>query len=298
MTLKKIIALSLVILTGFLVWYFHFKPYDYAVKFTARTFPGAINQSIKLWNYSLSNAEIEKSDDLLQLKQTVVHNDSTFLYDWRITPLSDSTSMVQVFITDKDHSLHNRLTFPFYDTDFEKRVKNTVVDFNEKLKQHIGKFKVRIEGMTETEPMFCAYVSLEGRQIEKASGMMQNYSLLSNSLVEHDLELNGKPIVVINEWDQINDRIQYDFCYPIVKPDSLPEIPFISYREIKGGRAIKAVYNGNYISSDRAWYALLDYAKKEKLEVDPSPFEIFYNNPNMGGNELGWRAEIFMPLVD
>ncbi len=127
---------------------------------------------------------------------------------------------------------------------------------------------------------------------------MQNYSLLSNSLVEHDLELNGKPVVVINEWDQKNDRIQYDFCYPIVKPDSLPEIPYISYREIEGGRAIKAVYNGNYISSDRAWYALLDYAKNEKLEVEPTPFEIFFNNPSMGGNELSWRAEIFMPLVD
>lgn len=298
MKFKNIIAVSLVILSGFLVWYFLFKPYDYAVKFTARTFPGAINQSIKLWNYSLPNAEIEKSDDLLQLKQTVVFNDSTFLYDWRITPLSDSTSMVQVFITDQDHSFRNRLTFPFDDTDFEKRVRNTVVDFNEKLKQHIGKFRVSIEGITETDPIFCAFVSLEGRQIEKASGMMQNYSLLSNSLVEHDLELNGKPVVVINEWDQKNDRIQYDFCYPIVKQDSLPEIPYISYREIEGGRAIKAVYNGNYISSDRAWYALLDYATKEKLEVQPTPFEIFFNNPNMGGNELSWRAEIFMPLVD
>lgn len=298
MSLKKIISVSLVILIGFLVWYLFFKPYDYAVKFNARTFPGAINQSIKLWSYSMSDAEIEKSDDLLQLKQTVVYNDSTFLYNWRITPLTDSTSMVQVFVTDKDHSLRNRLTYPFYHTDFEKRVKNTVVDFNEKLKQHIAKFKVSIEGLTETDPVFCAYVRLESKQIEKASGMMQNYSLLSNALVEHDLELNGRPIVVINEWDQKNDRIQYDFCYPILKKDSLPEIPLISYREIKGGSAIKAIYNGNYISSDRAWYALLDYAKKENLKVEHTPFEVFHNNPNMGGNALQWKAEVYMPIME
>jgi effector-binding domain-containing protein len=72
--------------------------------------------------------------------------------------------------------------------------------------------------------------------------------------------------------------------------------PEIIYKRIPTQRAIKAVYNGNYTTSDRAWYVLLDYAKKNNLEVTGLPLEVFYNNPNLGGDALNWKAEIFMPL--
>jgi len=61
---------------------------------------------------------------------------------------------------------------------------------------------------------------------------------------------------------------------------------------------LKAIYNGNYITSDRAWYALLDYAAKNGIAVTGLPIEIFNNNPNMGTNELEWETEIFMPLKE
>jgi len=61
-------------------------------------------------------------------------------------------------------------------------------------------------------------------------------------------------------------------------------------------KVIKATYNGNYITSDRAWYSLLQYAKNNNLEVSQHLLEIFYSNPNMGGDELDWKAEIFLPI--
>ena len=56
------------------------------------------------------------------------------------------------------------------------------------------------------------------------------------------------------------------------------------------------IYNGNYITSDRAWYELLDDAERKNIEVHQTPVEVFYNNPNYGGDELNWKAEIYMPL--
>jgi effector-binding domain-containing protein len=78
----------------------------------------------------------------------------------------------------------------------------------------------------------------------------------------------------------------------------LPGHPDLNYKQIPATRALKAIYNGNYITSDRAWYTLLDYAEKMKEEVTPLPLEVFHNNPNMGGNELQWKAEIYMPLKE
>ena len=72
----------------------------------------------------------------------------------------------------------------------------------------------------------------------------------------------------------------------------------IQYKQYNQVTALKAVYNGNYITSDRAWYALLDYAKQNNIAVNNNPVEVFYNNPNYGGDEMRWKAEIYMPIKE
>jgi len=44
-------------------------------------------------------------------------------------------------------------------------------------------------------------------------------------------------------------------------------------------------------------YALIDYAKND-IALTELPMEVFHSNPNMGGNELEWKAEIYMPLKE
>jgi effector-binding domain-containing protein len=133
-------------------------------------------------------------------------------------------------------------------------------------------------------------------QYGKANGMMQNYALLSNVLVENEVQLNGRPFLEVTQWNMETDSIRFNFCYPIIQNKNLPKYPQLTYKEFESSPAIKAEYNGNYITSDRAWYILLDYARKQHLEVTGLPVEVFQNNPNMGGDELSWKAEVYMPL--
>ena len=70
----------------------------------------------------------------------------------------------------------------------------------------------------------------------------------------------------------------------------------VTYLNLNKGQGLIAIYNGNYITSDRAWYALLNYADKNNISVDALPIEIFYNNPEMGGNALLWKTEVYLPL--
>ncbi len=294
--MKKIISIIGVILIGLLVWYIFIKPYDYLVAFKVKTFPGTINQSIKTWSKSLDNSTIIDQEDINHLKQQITFNDSTYLYKWNIIVINDSTSKIKVYVKDIDHSFKNKITILFNNTDFEKKTKNLLVDFNKTLNGHIKNFKVTIVGKSELKPTYCVYVPIKSTQFGKAMGMMQNYSLLSSFIVENNIELNGKPLVEITHWDMKKDSIHFNFCYPIIKNDSLPQHDLIKYKEFEGEKALKAIYNGNYITSDRAWYALIDYAKKNNIEIENLPVEIFYNNPNLGGDELKWKAEVFMPI--
>lgn len=295
--MKKKIAFSIgMLLIVGLIWYLFIKPYDYLVTFKAKTFPGTINQTIKLWGGTVNGLESIEHKNLYELRQQFKFGDSTHVYDWKIEPINDSLSQVKVYVTDVEHSLKNKLAVPFFTTDFEIRTVKTVMDFNEKLNEHIKKFKVSILGEEEFKSSYCAYVTVKGTQYEKASGMMRNYPFLSTVLAKNNIELDGTPFVEITHWDKKTDSITYNFCFPIIRSENLPELVEIKYKSLVERKALKAIYNGNYITSDRAWYALLDYAKKEGIEVEERPIEIFYNNPNMGGNELNWKAEIYMPI--
>lgn len=279
-----------------LIWYLFLKPHDYVVRFEIKALPGTINQTIKSWGNGLDAAEFLGQDDLSNLKYRIKFNDSTYTYHWKLESLNDSVSKVKVYVTDTDHSIANRLAIPFSETDFEKRTKKTVEEFAKTLKDHLESFKVKVTGKVDIPAKYCACVSLKGTQVGKARGMMEYYSVLSGMMTENNIGLDGRPMIEVEDWDMKNDSIAYNFCFPVIQTDSLPKGPGIFYKKIETKPAIHAVYNGNYITSDRAWYALLDYANKNNIAVDKKPLEVFHTNPNMGGNSLEWETEVFMPI--
>lgn len=295
--MRKKLGLSLlVLLFGALLWYLFLKPDDYVVRFKAKALPGTINQAAKLYSNQLKNAQFLDQKKVSDFKYRIQFNDSTYTYHWKIEALNDSISKIKVFVTDDDHSLANRLAIPFSETDLEKRSKKTIQGFVQELEDHLKSFKVNIVGKAVTPSKYCACVSLKGGQSEKASDMMAYYSLLSGIMTENETKLDGRPMVEVEDWNMKKDSITYNFCFPVIKTDSLPQRKGIFYKQIIKRPAIKAVYNGNYISSDRAWYALIDYGEKNNIAIYPNPLEIFYTNPNMGGDALEWEAEVFMPI--
>ncbi|MEM6892658.1 MAG: AraC family transcriptional regulator [Bacteroidota bacterium] len=296
---KFLIGLGTVLVLA-LVWYLFLKPSDYIIRFKASTFPGAINQTLKLWDTSLDTVQgiQQEGEDLTELKQTLRFSDSTHVYHWKINPITDSTAQVVVGVQDTEHSLMNKILVPFSDTDFEKRSRKTVREFMENLKQHEENFRVNIIGEVDFQSKYIAYIPLKVAQFQKAGGMMKNVSYLSGELFTNGVQLDGLPMVEITHWDRVNDSIYYNLAQPIVRVENLPQDTEIKYKRIFGKRALKAEYFGNYITSDRAWYALMDYAQRENIAVEPIPIEVFHNNPNSGGDAMRWKADIYLPLKE
>lgn len=285
-------------LIGGLIWYLFLKPHDYVVRFEIKASAGTINQTIKSWSNSIDSAQLLGQKSLSNLKYRFKFNDTVNTYHWKLIPANDSVTKVRAYVTDEDHSLANRLAIPFSPTILEKRTEKLVTEFTEVLKDHLKNFKVKVTGTSEIPAKYCACVALKGSQKEKAKGMKEYYSLLSGVMGGQNSTLDGRPLLEVEDWNLKNDSLSYNFCFPVIKSDSLPERPDIFYKQIERTRAIRAVYNGNYITSDRAWYALLDYAENNNLNVAAKPLEIFHSNPNMGGNALEWEAEVFLPIVE
>ena len=297
--MKKIGYTVLFVVLGGLIWYFFIKPYDYTIRFEANAIPGTINQTLKLWDRTLDTVhKIRQNGDLYHLTQEVAFGDSIHQYQWNIKALTDTTSKVVVHVKDQNHSFFNKLQVPFIENDFVLRSKKTVLDFMENLADHTKKIKVTIVGEDEIPSKYLAYIPVKVTQFQKAGGMMENFSYLTNELYVSGVQLDGPPMLEVTKWDMENDSLYYNFGQPIIRSERLPIGTDIQYKRIFSKRALKAEYNGNYITSDRAWYALLDYAEKNAIELEKKPVEVFYNNPHTGGGELTWKAEIYMPIKE
>ena len=295
--MKKVFTAAGIILLLGLAWYLFIKPYDYLVRFEVKTTPGTANQMIKIWNNTLDqNAGIEQ-ESLSELYQTFEFGDSIHNYHWVIKRRTDSTSLVKVYAGDPQNSFKNKISIPFSDTDFEKRTRRMLQDYGGLLNDHLSKINVTFLGESLIPFKFCACTTLETKQGQKAKGMMRDHNYLGGQLLKHKIELDGPPMVEVTTWNVDKDSIQFNFCYPIIKRESLPDLGDIRFKKITSRKALKAEFNGNYIFSDRAWYVLRDYAKDRGLKITDQPLEIFYNNPNFGGDELEWKTEVYMPLV-
>jgi hypothetical protein len=279
-----------------LMWYLFIRPFEFQVNFSAKTLPGDIIQTIRIWDRSLNNSEIVEVDSLYRLTQNLVWENRSYIYNWNFNTVNDSTTDVNVTITQPARSILNKLLVPFTDQYIEQDGRAIVRKLYEILKMHLKITNVKVLGESEIGPAFCVCRSLETNQIEKANGMMKEFGLLTSFISDFNLEADGPPIIKIREWNHSLGKLKYDFCFPIVKSGSLPMNNTITYKELKKERVVQAVYNGNYITSDRAWYALIRFAESNGYEIDGLPIEYFYNNPTLGVNEIEWRAEVYLPV--
>ena len=94
----------------------------------------------------------------------------------------------------------------------------------------------------------------------KAEQMMKNNSTLLKFLTEHDLKGGDFPFLKITNWDIENSKLAFRYCFPIKQKDTMPYHKYIKFDKLKPVKALKAIYNGNFITSDRGWFFLHEYA--------------------------------------
>lgn len=299
--LKKLIGLGALLLAGYLIYYLYIKTYDYQITLSAKTAPGTIFYAIGDWEEALQKrglAEVidSKGTHFSSLDQNLKIGDSIINLKWKLNAINDSVTRVTVRIKDLENSTATRMENIFEKPPLEGILISKMNDFKKGLDTHLKGHKVKIIGMDTIPGRFYAYVEIKSSLAQKARNMIANNGGILSWLREHGFEILGKPSLEVNNWNVEKDSISFNYMFPVNETDSLPEHDLIKFKKYPSRKAIKAIYHGNYRTSDRAWFALYDYAKRNGIDIDVTPIEFFYDNPMMGGNELEWRAEIYMPL--
>lgn len=294
--MRKVLWMLFGLLTVALLYYLFIRPFEFEVRFKTNTSPGDLIETIRIWNRSLDSSKIVEVDSFSVVSQSIVRENRRYVYRWLFTPLNDSVTKVNVQITEPGRSKVNKLLIPFSDQAIERDAIDITNEFYTVLKEHLIITRVKLIGEVELDSSFCACTYLETFQIEKANGMMNDYPLLTSFVAKFNLKIDGPPSVRIREWNHNAGHLKFDFCFPIVPSDSLPLADEIIYKKFEKVKALKAEYYGNYITSDRAWYELLQYAKRKGYIANGLPIEYFHNNPTLGVNEREWKADVYLPV--
>jgi effector-binding domain-containing protein len=299
---KKIVLVLVVMFSVFSIWYLFLKESDYCITFKEKTASGTLFQGIQEWTAAqqMSNNEVysileKKNFDYI--KQEMKSGNIQMEYTWEMKSINDSVTEVIVGIKDLNNSFYNRITDPFYDTDFKKEQISKITDFKKGLEKHLENFKVKIDGEGQSEETFVAYINLRSVLQGKAQTMIANDAIITGYLQNNKIKITGKPYVQIENWDLDNEMLVYNYCFPIAKNTKYIEDPMVKFKTIPVQKGIKVTYYGNFRTSDRAWFAVLDYAKKHDIKLQYTPLEHFLDNPFNGGNELEWKTEIIIPFA-
>jgi len=294
--MRKFVFTTLALCAMALVWYLFIKRFEFEVNFKSYTLPGDIIETLRIWDRSLADIETLEVDSLNSVTQKIIWNKRTYLCQWNLKKIGDSTTQISADISQPDRRIKNKILVPFTNQQIEQDAKEIALKFRDILQEHLKITRVEVVGEAETLPFFCLCRSVTTDQPNKAKGMMENYNLLTGFIADFHLQVNGPPIVKISNWKHNTGEVKFDFCFPIAETDSLPRYEGLFYKELKSVKSLKAIYHGNYVTSDRAWYALADYAETNGFELDGGPVEYFYNNPSLGAHEDQWRADIYMPI--
>jgi effector-binding domain-containing protein len=293
-TLLIRIFLLLLLLAG--VWYFGFKNYDYSISFRANQVPGEVYQKLLVYDYeNLRNITETHRTPYNRLDQSAQINDTGVDLGWRLTEENDTLTRVRVKIN-QENKLLSRFQMLTGSNDIQQNITREVQRLKLALELDTEQYKVEITGKEASPAATCACISLENSVDRKAGDMMQTISSLASFLKKNELEMAEKPRIQVKKWDQMKNRISYDFCFPFI-PAAIPHPdPEIHIKELESMNSLHAIYNGNYMYSHLAWIRLLNYAEKNNYEVRETPLEIFQENPELGGDSRFWRADIYLPL--
>lgn len=300
---KKLVVVSISFLIVGVVWYLFIKKYDYEVSFKEKIAPSILFDAIKIWGDDLNKkadyqVNTEKDTLFSEITQYISKKDSSYVLNWKINYLNDSLSSVKVYVSEKNNSLKNRLLIPFTEAPIEKYAVNTLTTFIKTFRNYQKTFKIQINGKDSIPNAFCACKSVSTSQKDKAAKMLLANLDIMTFIRKNDLDLKGKPYLQITSWDPDTEKISFDFCFPVNKTDSFIDSDSIFHKEIKSILALKVTYNGNYRYSDRTWNYLISYAQRNNIKIKKLPIEMFFNDPQQGGNELDWKAEIYMPIKE
>ena len=271
--------------------------------------PGTAFHEISEWKrfnagFSEDNITVIQGEPFKNLTQKVnSFSDSHIEFYWEFEKRNDSLTKVVLNVRDKDNSLGNRLDIlnPFVKSNFIDSLKQNLLAFRQRLKNEQTAYRIQISDSIVISPALdcICHISENIPVSGKAIEMVETIDILEDYILSRKLKLTGNPFVKIIKWNREENIIDFEFCFPVNLVQDIRPSEEVKFRQFPSSTALKAVFNGNYRLSHKAWFDLLYTAEEKDLKTQGLPLEVFFNNPNVENTpSTTWKAVIYLPVAE
>jgi len=111
--------------------------------------------------------------------------------------------------------------------------------------------------------------------------------------VKNQVEMNGKPFVVYNKWDEPNNSVIFSAAVPTKGNILTGQTP--------GGHYLKVKYQGDYKFIRDAWQKAYNFIKNDGHFIEDTtrePFEVYAEGHTKSLNPADWVTYIYIPVIE
>jgi len=121
-----------------------------------------------------------------------------------------------------------------------------------------------------------------------------NYGAIATYLGKMKKEM-GIPFSSTPNW--VDEKTPFTLIAAIPVMDSTIKVkaPMVLGKSYKG-KAIKAVYFGDYNNVQLAYNDIMQYIEEKGLEMNGAPWEVYITDPMVEKDTLKWQTDVYMPI--
>jgi len=276
------------------------KEKDSTIKFE---YPGSTNKEGDYFRFTDIDGQRKKITNLTLAPDTLVvqslsSNDEIHEYRWQITPTEKGVKVKWTISG----------ALPFMKRFFADQINDMLgpdmvrgLELIDKSVHHdMAKHETIILKPVDLSPTYYLYKTASckidslGKYMDKLLPEVIIYA------IKNKVEMNGKPFVVYNKWDEANNSVIFSAAVP-TKEKIETNTGDILTGQTSGGHYLKVKYQGDYKYLREAWDNAYNYIKsKDFMIVDTSrePFEIYAVGHTKSLNPADWITYIYIPTIE
>lgn len=195
-----------------------------------------------------------------------------------------------------------KLAFIFKDETIPQMMRPKLKRGLEKLETVIlnkmDKYTINVDGIIRYGGGYYMYTTTASKIGMVDRKMAPMLSEVSSYMEENNIEKNGNPFVLYNEWN--NDAGTVIFSAGFFTPSEVitPAKSEVLTGFMPNQKVLKTTLKGDYENLREAWSIARDYLEKNNIEIkeDAHSFEVYQNSPNKVANPAKLVTHLYIPV--
>ncbi len=276
------------------------KDKDSLIKFE---YPGSTDKEGDYFRFTDPDGNRQKLTNLTLSPDTLIvqslsSNEHTQEYSWQIIP--DKKGVKLTWTVSGELDLTQRLFADQMDELLGPSMARGLELIDRSVHNDMNKHETKVLKPVELSPTYYLYKTASckmdslGKQMDKILPEVILYA------VKNQLETNGKPFVIYNKRDTINNSVIFSAAIPTKEKISVNNANILT-GQTPGGLYLKIKFQGDYKYLDEAWDAGYQYINsQENLIVDTTrePFEIYAAGHTKSLNPADWITYLYIPVIE